>query len=102
MPKKRAPEHENHDRWLISYADFITLLFAFFVVMFASSKVDQKKTAAFSQSVATALESGAAAAGQRYVPRGVEPARGRGGNLPPTGRPESAEAAAAELMPSMR
>jgi chemotaxis protein MotB len=29
MPKKRAPEPENHERWLVSYADFITLLFAF-------------------------------------------------------------------------
>jgi chemotaxis protein MotB len=31
--KKRRPEHVNHDRWLVSYADFITLLFAFFVVL---------------------------------------------------------------------
>ena len=30
-------EHENHERWLVSYADFITLLFAFFVVMYAIS-----------------------------------------------------------------
>ena len=35
--------HENHDRWLVSYADFITLLFAFFVVMFASSQADKSK-----------------------------------------------------------
>jgi chemotaxis protein MotB len=33
--KKKHPEHVNHERWLVSYADFITLLFAFFVVMFA-------------------------------------------------------------------
>ncbi len=36
-------EHENHERWLISYADFITLLFAFFVVMYSISSVDKKK-----------------------------------------------------------
>ncbi|MGN6701519.1 MAG: flagellar motor protein MotB, partial [Burkholderiaceae bacterium] len=34
MRRRRADddEHENHERWLVSYADFITLLFAFFVV----------------------------------------------------------------------
>lgn len=36
-------DHENHDRWLISYADFITLLFAFFVVMYAISAVNESK-----------------------------------------------------------
>ena len=35
--------HENHERWLISYADFITLLFAFFVVMYAVSVVNVGK-----------------------------------------------------------
>lgn len=35
--KKKHAEHVNLERWLISYADFITLLFAFFVVMFASA-----------------------------------------------------------------
>ena len=44
MPKPRKPDDpENHERWLVSYADFITLLFAFFVVMFASSQVNKKK-----------------------------------------------------------
>ena len=43
MRKKKHPEHVNHERWLVSYADFITLLFAFFVVMFAVSQVDSKK-----------------------------------------------------------
>ena len=39
--KAKHAEHENLERWLVSYADFITLLFAFFVVMFASSEVDR-------------------------------------------------------------
>jgi chemotaxis protein MotB len=54
--KKKAPEPENHERWLISYADFITLLFAFFVVMFASSQTDKNKAQAVSDSVKRALE----------------------------------------------
>jgi len=41
--KKKAEEHENHERWLVSYADFITLLFAFFVVMYSVSSVNEGK-----------------------------------------------------------
>jgi chemotaxis protein MotB len=48
--------HENHERWLVSYADFITLLFAFFVVMFASSQGN--KASEVSASVRSALEEG--------------------------------------------
>lgn len=36
-------EHENHERWLVSYADFITLLFAFFVVMYSISSINEGK-----------------------------------------------------------
>ena len=43
--RKQTHAHANHERWLVSYADFITLLFAFFVVMFASSQVNKKKVA---------------------------------------------------------
>ncbi len=43
MSRKKHPEHVNHERWLVSYADFITLLFAFFVVLFASSQADKQK-----------------------------------------------------------
>jgi len=57
--KKKHPEHVNHERWLVSYADFITLLFAFFVVMFAVSQVDSKKLGRFSESFERALESNA-------------------------------------------
>ena len=46
----------NHERWLVSYADFITLLFAFFVVMFAVSQVDSKKVGRFTESFNKALD----------------------------------------------
>jgi chemotaxis protein MotB len=52
--KKKHAEHVNHERWLVSYADFITLLFAFFVVMFAVSQVDTNKVGRFSESVRAA------------------------------------------------
>ena len=59
MPKKHSPEApENHERWLISYADFITLLFAFFVVMFASSQTDKARAKQVSEAVEKALEDG--------------------------------------------
>jgi len=41
--KKRTGGGENHERWLITYADLITLLMIFFVVMYAMSKVDESK-----------------------------------------------------------
>lgn len=74
--KKKHPEHVNHERWLISYADFITLLFAFFVVMFAVSQVDSKKVGRFTESFSKAIgvdtfpEPGAG-----LLPGGTQPAR---------------------------
>jgi chemotaxis protein MotB len=53
--RKYAEEHENLDRWLVSYADFITLLFAFFVVMYSVSKVDTKKLVDTASAVKWAL-----------------------------------------------
>ncbi len=41
--KRRHEETHNHERWLVSYADFITLLFAFFVVMYSVSSVNEGK-----------------------------------------------------------
>ena len=58
MKRKKAASHENHERWLVSYADFITLLFAFFVVMFASSQADKTKAKQVSESVREALDGG--------------------------------------------
>src|SRR5580700_6129218 len=54
--KKKHAEHVNHERWLVSYADFITLLFAFFVVMFAASNSDSKKAGQISQAVQVAFQ----------------------------------------------
>lgn len=53
--KKREEEHENHERWLVSYADFITLLFAFFVVMYALSTVNEGKYRILSNSMVNAF-----------------------------------------------
>ncbi len=53
--RKRLQDHENHDRWLVSYADFITLLFAFFVVMYALSTVNEGKYRILSESVSSAF-----------------------------------------------
>ena len=47
----------SHDRWLVSYADFITLMFAFFVVLYAFTKADQKKPAQMSQAIHSAFKS---------------------------------------------
>ncbi len=56
MSKKKHPEHVNHERWLVSYADFITLLFAFFVVLFASSQSDKKKQVQMAAAMQTAFD----------------------------------------------
>lgn len=55
MAKKKHEEHENHERWLVSYADFITLLFAFFVVMYSISSVNEGKFRSVSDSIKAAL-----------------------------------------------
>jgi chemotaxis protein MotB len=55
MAKKKHEEHENHERWLVSYADFITLLFAFFVVMYSISSVNEGKFRTVSDSIKAAL-----------------------------------------------
>src|SRR5215470_105811 len=54
--RKKHPERPNLDRWLVSYANFITLLFAFFVVMFAASNSDQKKAGQIAQAVQVAFK----------------------------------------------
>lgn len=48
---RQEPEAENHERWMVSYADFITLLLIFFIVLYAMSKVDVDKYNALAQSL---------------------------------------------------
>jgi chemotaxis protein MotB len=50
--KKHDEPHENHERWLLSYADFITLLMIFFIIMYAMSNIDKEKY----QQVASGLQ----------------------------------------------
>jgi len=58
MARRKRVQAANHERWLVSYADFITLLFAFFVVMFANSQVDRERVARVAESVKGAMEQG--------------------------------------------
>src|SRR5206468_13026985 len=53
--RKKHPEHVNLERWLVSYAHFITLLFAFFVIMYAISQADVSKFQKVSASIKAAF-----------------------------------------------
>jgi len=66
--RTRRHEVDNHERWLISYADFITLLFAFFVVMYAISSVNENKYKVFSASLTTAFGGEGAAKSDTVTP----------------------------------
>lgn len=55
MGKQKHEEHENHERWIIPYADMVTLLFAFFVVMYSISQQDLARLKNVSESVAEAF-----------------------------------------------
>ncbi|GDX78749.1 flagellar basal body stator protein MotB [Deltaproteobacteria bacterium] len=59
MRKKKHEDHENHERWLVSYADFMTLLFAFFVVLWSQSKTDKHKLDAVIDGMQAAFNGGA-------------------------------------------
>jgi chemotaxis protein MotB len=76
--RKKHAEHANHERWLISYADFITLLFAFFVVMFASSQTDKSKAQQVSSAVKDALENGGVQAMVHQILGGTVDDKGKG------------------------
>ena len=54
--RKRRSSRISHERWLVSYADFITLLFAFFVVLYASSQVDKRKVGRLALAIQVAFQ----------------------------------------------
>lgn len=58
MGKKKHEEHENHERWVIPYADMLTLLFALFVVLYAMGQADKDKMKAVAESVSQAFLGG--------------------------------------------
>ncbi|WP_374377859.1 flagellar motor protein MotD [Pseudomonas fluvialis] len=73
MARRRIEEeHENHERWLVSYADFITLLFAFFVVMYSISSINEGKYKILSDSLVGVFNQPERAI--RPIPIGEEPA----------------------------
>jgi chemotaxis protein MotB len=71
--KRKTEEPENADRWVVSYADFITLLFAFFTTMYAISHVDAGKLARFSGSMKSAFKVSGTVAVDTSVIEGIKP-----------------------------
>lgn len=109
--KKAHEEHEehvNHERWLVSYADMLTLLFVLFVVLFSMSSVDQKKFAELAaglssgfgaQSVAftgqtSALDGSGNSSEIVQIDPGANPGDGKSGTSNLTSKEKSAVAAA--------
>jgi chemotaxis protein MotB len=107
MARKAArQDHVNHERWLVSYADFITLLFAFFVVMFATSQTDKARAQQVSDSVNSAIEKGGVTAAVHEILGGTVDDRGKGNaQMRGAGGSETSQVerlVPAELIPSMK
>lgn len=99
MALKKEPEkHVNHERWLVSYADFITLLFAVFVVLYAMGQSDKKKVEEVMQSLKESfgmVNAGAPAPKVNVIPSKaitVIPALKPELSISPTGRQRSGTA----------
>ena len=70
--KPKHPEHENLERWLVSYADFITLLFATFVVLYALAQTDVNDFAKLQESLKYAFSQNALMDGQQSIMDGSD------------------------------
>ncbi len=53
---RRFNPRVSHERWLVSYADFITLMFAFFVVMFSSARIDKQRSTQLTEAIQSAFQ----------------------------------------------
>lgn len=101
MARRKKAEHANHERWLVSYADFITLLFAFFVMMYAHSQTDRRQAARISQAFQEAMAEGRISHALSRLLKQEQPQRSK--DLAPEvavtgGRPERTM----ELLPSLK
>ena len=65
--KKKEEDHENLERWLVSYGDFITLLFATFVVLYALAQVDASDFAKLEESLKNAFSQNTLLEGQESI-----------------------------------
>lgn len=101
--KRPTEEAAGHERWLVSYADFITLLFAFFVVMFASSQADKGKAEQMSAAVKDALEGSHTAALVQAVLGGAVGQKEKGNLMMkgPGGAEKANPQTVVELQPSL-
>ena len=70
--KKKHEEHENLERWLVSYADFITLLFATFVVLYALAQVDATDFAKLEESLKNAFSQNTLLEGKEAILEGSD------------------------------
>lgn len=109
MARKKYAGRANHERWLVSYADFITLLFALFVVLFASSQTDKAKAQKVSDSIQRAFDRQQFSAVLTGILGGARGVKQQGnlqmkgpGGAKPTPVPTEAEGTRfAELIPSI-
>jgi chemotaxis protein MotB len=105
MSRRKSEPHANHERWLVSYADFITLLFAFFVVMFASAQADHGRAARVSESVRKALEEGQVKSAVAAILGGSRDDKGKGNAMmmgPGGSRPTAREIPPTDLSAAER
>jgi chemotaxis protein MotB len=81
MIRRRREEHDSktgHERWLVSYADFVTLLFGFFVVMYSVSQVSEQKYRVLSETLSTVFQGNTSRPAQMEISNDGNPQNERG------------------------